>query len=155
MLEKIWMEMLFLTDFSITLNQGLWTSENVNTECWSILFCLFPQPGGGINTIELRKIRYLLLWFHRFSNNWASMTCLYISCLWANLCPSWVGNITRSQSWGCQSKVLKKVKNEAANLETSKIEAKINGGRQTSVLLGNITQLQSWGCLMSQSFDKV
>ena len=37
----------------------------------------------------------------------------------------------------------KKVKNEAANLETSKIEAKINGGRQTSVLLGNITQLQS------------
>ena len=57
-----------------------WPLQKVNTGCFSILFCLFPQPGGGINTIELHEIRYLLLWFHRYSKKRLSISTLYINC---------------------------------------------------------------------------
>ena len=66
----------FLLIFSITLKSETLDLWKVNTECNSILFCLFPQPGGGINTTELHKIRYLLLWFHPLSRKSASMTHL-------------------------------------------------------------------------------
>ena len=77
-------ETAFLTDFfhhSKSETLDLW---KVNTECNSILLFLFPQPGGEINTMEWHKIRYLLLWFHHFSNKPASKACLYISCRWIN-----------------------------------------------------------------------
>ena len=66
----------FLLIFSITLKSETLDLWKVNTECNSILLCLFPQPGGEINTIELHKIWYLLLWFHPLSRNSASMTYL-------------------------------------------------------------------------------
>ena len=74
----------FLLIFSITLKSETLDLWKVNTECNSILLCLFPQPSGEINTTEWHKIRYLLLWFHHFCNKPASKACLYISCRWIN-----------------------------------------------------------------------
>ena len=48
----------FLLIFSITLKSETLDLWKVNTECNSILLCLFPQPGLEINTIELHKIKY-------------------------------------------------------------------------------------------------
>ena len=59
---------------------GHYFQVNVNTVFYVILFWLFPKPGGGINTIELHKIRYLLLWFHRYSKKRLSISTLYINC---------------------------------------------------------------------------
>ena len=75
----------FLLIFSITLKSETLDLWKVNTECNSILSFLFPQPGGEINTIELHKIRYLLLWFHPLSRNSASMTYLYSLSMIINL----------------------------------------------------------------------
>ena len=71
----------FLLIFSITLKSETLDLWKVNTECNSILLCLFPQPFGEINTKELHKIRYLLLWFHRYSEKRPSTYRFYVSYL--------------------------------------------------------------------------